>query len=117
MTPETIIHVAQTVIVALFILGRWSERREGSERVTVAQLAEVKAAIDKVSDDKADGDRVSDLEVRLQRDHDDRRLRTEQVNAAMGKLDVAQAGYIERLKAVERDVGELRRRVFNGGHP
>lgn len=111
MTTDQLVHIAQTVIVLVFLGARWLERREGGERVTAAQLAEVKAAIA----EKADCDRVTDLEALVQREHDDRRRLADHMHATMGQLTVTQAAHAERLKAVERDVGELRRLVFDGG--
>src|SRR3990167_456231 len=118
MPSDTIVHLAQPAIVLLFIAGRWLERREGVERVTVAQFAEVtsrqaeqKAAID----EKADCDRVTAIEQRLQGEHDARRRATDETTAALGRLQVEAAGVLARVARLEEDMREVRRRVFNGG--
>lgn len=98
LSPDTIVHLAQTAIVALLIAGRWLQAREGGEQVTAAQLAEVRKALD----DRATGDRVTALERRVQGEHDERKRFVERMHVDLGLIRTEQARHDERLKGLER---------------
>lgn len=87
-------HIISTIVVGLIVLGRWLQAREGGEAVTRKDLAA--------------------LERRVHGEHDERKRLVEQINVAIGTLQVEGATRAEHLRALEDDVKELRRKVFNG---
>lgn len=54
------------------------------------------------------------LERRIGGEHEERKRKVEDINAAMGTIRVDQRGHDERLKSLEEGVRDLRRRVYNG---
>ena len=82
LSADTIVHLAQTLIVGLLIAGRWLQAREGGERVTTAQVVA--------------------LEARITGEHNERKRLVEQVNRDLGTLRIEQGRHDERLKALER---------------
>lgn len=91
--------MGSTIVAWMFAVGKFAGRS-----VTVEQL-----------DEKADCDRVTALERRVQGEHDERRRLVEVINAKLGTLQVEQGRDQERLNGLVEDVKELRRKVFNGG--
>jgi hypothetical protein len=55
-----------------------------------------------------------DLIRRVQGEHDERKRLVEQINLHLGQLQVSDAEQAGRIRAIEEDVKELRRKVFNG---
>ena len=102
MSEESWVHLAQTVVIALIFVGRWMQAREGGEVVTAEQLAKVKEAMR----EKADCDRVTRVERRLNNG-----------DQALESLKVEQGRQDERLKGVATNVDRLNNKVFNGGSP
>jgi hypothetical protein len=92
-----------TVIAWAFASGKFA-----GNAVTKEQL---QAALE----EKADCDRVAVLSRRVQGEHEERKRLLEAINAQIGTIRVDQGRQYERIKGVEQDVTELRRKVFNGG--
>lgn len=130
---ETVVHLAQTLIVALLILGRWMQAREGGEKVTAAQLAEVKTslsskvhtndllALQRLVDDicervdqKADASTsVTEATILKLLEHDRHETRKE----FDGKLQrcITKDRYDAEHKTIAEQLGILWRKAFNGG--
>lgn len=94
-SADTWVHIAQTVLVGLLIAGRWLQARETGEGVTKRDIDKLTRAME------ADHARVREL--------------AEKTNEALGRIQIEARGDHERLRGLEEDVKELRRKVFNGG--
>lgn len=100
-----------TVVAWAFATGRLTGATNQQLETLKASVAELRAALD----DKADCHRVSDLGRRIQGEHDERKRLVEAMNLSIGNLQVEARGTAERVRAIEDDVKEVRRKVFNGG--
>lgn len=98
--------VIEALVVGLFLLGRWIQTRETGE-------TSLKLRVDQLSDQVE----ANDTEAQQRFSDGEKRVRdfVERTNVALGTLQVGQATQGERVNALERDMKEVRRKVFNGG--
>ncbi|HYE86360.1 MAG TPA: hypothetical protein VEA16_08390 [Vicinamibacterales bacterium] len=94
-----------TAITWALFTGRFVGRRESDadalrdlKAALAVAVSDCKAAIA----EKADCDRVSALERRMQGEHDERKRIIERINLDLGTIRTEQARHDERLKVVER---------------
>ena len=117
ISPETWVHVVQTVVAGLFLAGFYFASREGKERATVKEVAQLRLEIVSLREllsEKADCDAMTAFAARVDEDLKRGRVRMDKLTEEMTKVQVDCRGHQVRLDGIERHVDDLHRKVFNG---